>query len=146
MKKWTFLFAIVAILWSCDNNDEVEVKEDDTIIGTWELSSMGIGIGYVVLPEGGVKYVFNSDNTFIKSDLASIAWKDEGTWLYDEDTKQLNFTFKTYDLTTNEVSDTKLLTLTLDKLTDKELVLKADYQKVILGQFFEFQFYSYSKK
>src|SRR5687767_13984195 len=99
MKKCTSLFAIAIILWSCDSNDEV--KEENKIIGTWELTWIGRAITYVVLPEDGVKYVFNSDNTFTKSALASAAWKDEGTWSYNEDTKQLNFTFKTYNLTTN---------------------------------------------
>jgi hypothetical protein len=127
MKKWTFLFAIATILCSCDNNDEV--KEENKIIGTWELTWIGRATAYVVLPEDGVKYVFNSDNTFTKSDLASAAWKDEGTWLYNEDTKQLNFTFKTYNLATNEVSDTKLLTVTVEELTDEQLLLKIRLQR-----------------
>jgi hypothetical protein len=146
MKKWIIFFAIATVLCSCENDVEVKDNEQDSIIGTWELTALGRGIGYVILPDGGAKYVFKSDNTFIKSDLASTTWKEEGTWLYDEDIKQLNFTYRTYNIKTNEVSDTKSLTLTIDKLTDKELVFKADYKRMELGQFIEFQFDYYSKR
>ncbi len=146
MKNWTLLFFLVTITWSCDKNDDAKVNVEDLLIGNWELSHSVMGAEHKLSPIGGIKYVFNIDNSFIKSDLASVTWRDEGTWVYKKETVGLNLVYKTYEFP-DGVSDTKSNDLIIEKITEKELILKGDFGKTnSLGEFVEFQFIHYSKK
>lgn len=145
MKYRAFLLFLATMIWSCEKDTDI-VKVEDLIIGNWEHSFSIIGSVRQLSPVGGLKYIFNNDKTFIKSDLASVTWRDEGTWSYHEDSKVLNLTYKTYSIT-SDTSNTKSLDLTIKKIDEKELVFKADYRKTnSVGEFVEFQFIHYLKK
>jgi len=134
------LLFVITTHFACDSNDEISVEE--RLIGDWEYSYSLKG-SEQTSTFGEVMYAFKNDKTFIKY-LDSFDWRDEGTWTYKEDSKTLSLIYKTY---TNQISDTQSLDLKIEKLTDKELVFKVDYNKTNnFGEFVEFEFIHYLKR
>jgi hypothetical protein len=141
MRKWTFTILLLTFIWSCDKDDEMKAK--DKLIGNWEHNLTERGLEYVLSGLPPSEYHFNADKTFIK-DFGASGWRDEGTWTYEEGTGVLSLSYKTY---TYQESDTKSLDLKIEKITDKELVFKVDYNDTnISGEFVEFEFIHYLKK
>lgn len=140
MRKWTLILLFLASCWSCNND---EIRPEDPLIGHWDLGYSRIGSVQELSPVGGISYDFRSDKTFIKK-LGTFDWRDEGTYTYKEDLRIVTFTYRTY---TNQPSDTKTMELNIEKINDKELVFKVDYNDTnISGEFVEFKFIHYFKK
>lgn len=68
MKQTLLLFAIVLplVFTSCSKDDDSNFNYDiNTLIGTWEITEVDTGDGYVIWILGTTSTTFNADGTYV---------------------------------------------------------------------------------